>query len=100
MLRCAWCMKKLKSNSPVYGLSVQFAEGIDYSGVEGTIIQIRLNSRNTSVPIMVTAKASEAKNQGTDGVFAVCSEKCGQKMKDTVTKENNTFNGFMDITIN
>jgi hypothetical protein len=31
MLRCAWCMKKIKDNKLVFRLSVKFAEGVDYS---------------------------------------------------------------------
>jgi hypothetical protein len=100
MLRCAWCMKKINNNHPVFGLSVKFAKGIDYTESEGTIIQIGLHTRNTSVPMIVTAKDSEAKNQGTDGIFALCSEKCGEKMKDTVTKELLIFKEFKDISLN
>ncbi|MDC3425153.1 hypothetical protein NC797_11615 [Aquibacillus sp. 3ASR75-11] len=93
-------MKKIKDGKPVFGLSVKFAEGVDYSDSEGTIIQIGLNTRNTSVPMIVTARGSEAKNQGTDGIFALCSEKCGEKMKESVTKELKTFKEFKDISLN
>ncbi len=71
MLRCAWCMKKIKENDQVFGLSVKFAEGVDYSGSEGRMIHIPLSTRNTSVPMVVTTKESEAKTQGTDGIFAL-----------------------------
>jgi hypothetical protein len=75
-------------------------QGVDYSDSEGTIIQIGLNTRNTSVPMIVTARDSEAKNQGTDGIFALCSEKCGEKMKESVTNELTTFKEFKDISLN
>ncbi|MGF6952472.1 hypothetical protein QF028_004977 [Neobacillus sp. B4I6] len=99
MLRCAWCMKKISNNKPVFGLSVKFAEGIDYTESEGTIMQIGLRTRNTSVPMIVTARESEAKLQGTDGIFALCSEKCGKKMKDTLNKELAIFKEFKDIVL-
>ncbi len=99
MLRCAWCMKKIKDNNPVFGLSVKFVEGIDFSENEGTIIQVGLHTRNTSVPMIVTAEDSEAKRQGTDGIFALCSEKCGEKMKSTLAKELTTFKEFKDISL-
>jgi hypothetical protein len=99
MLRCAWCMKKISNNKPVFGLSVKFAEGIDYTESEGKIIQIGLRTRNTSVPMIVTARESEAKLKGTDGIFALCSEKCGKKMKDTLTTELEIFKEFKDIAI-
>ncbi|WP_307440142.1 hypothetical protein [Bacillus sp. V2I10] len=93
-------MKKIREDKPVFGLSVKFAEGVDFSNSEGTITQISLRTRNTSVPMIVTASNSEAKHQGTDGIFAICSERCGAKMKDTVTKELTTFKDFKDISLN
>lgn len=92
--------KKFKDHKPVFGLSVKFAEGADLSDIEGTITQIKLHIRNTSVPMIVTASDSEAKNQGTDGIFAICSERCGEKMKDAVTKELTMFKEFKDIFLN
>jgi len=99
MLRCAWCMKKISDNKPVFGLSVKFVEGIDYTESEGTIIQIGLRTRNTSVPMIVTASNSEAKLQGTDGIFAICSENCGKKMKNTLNKELEVFKEYKDIPL-
>ncbi|WP_236687161.1 hypothetical protein [Ornithinibacillus californiensis] len=93
-------MKKVKDNNPVFGLSVKFVEGLDYSDSEGKIIQLWLNTRNTSVPMIVTASDSEAKLQGTDGIFAICSEKCGGKMKQTLSKEITTFKETKDISLN
>ncbi|TDL64062.1 hypothetical protein E2R56_26540 [Rhodococcus qingshengii] len=99
MLRCAWCMKKISNNKPVFGLSVKFVEGLDYTESEGKIIQIGLRTRNTSVPLIITARESEAKLQGTDGIFALCSKNCGKKMKDTLTKEIEIFKEFKDIAL-
>lgn len=50
--------------------------------------------------MIVTASDSEAKNQGTDGIFAICSERCGEKMKDAVTKEFTMFKEFKNIFLN
>lgn len=99
MLRCAWCMKKIKGDQPVFGLSVKFAEGVDFLNSEGTITQIRLQTRNTSVPLIIAGRNSEAKNRGSDGIFAICSEKCGEKMKDTLTKELTLFEEFKEISL-
>jgi len=91
MLRCAWCMKKISDDKPVFALSAKFAEGVDYTADEGKIIQIGLRTRNTSVPMIVTGKESEAKLQGIDSVFSLCSEKCKKKMKETLSKELEVF---------
>jgi hypothetical protein len=80
-------MKKIGENRPVYGLHVKFAEGVNYNDEGGRITQIYLKSRNKSVPMIVTAANSEAKKSGQDGIFALCSEKCGAKMKETLKEE-------------
>ncbi|MBW8349493.1 hypothetical protein K0H71_08555 [Bacillus sp. IITD106] len=91
MFRCSWCMKKIPEDQSIYSISVKFNEGIDFSSNEGEIVQIYLNSRKTSVPMIVTTSDSEAKKHGQDGMFTVCSPKCGEKMKNALAKEINTF---------
>ncbi|MFD1387372.1 hypothetical protein ACFQ4Z_11170 [Oceanobacillus oncorhynchi subsp. oncorhynchi] len=91
MFRCAWCMKKIGENQPLTALNVKFAEGVDFKGKEGEIIQVYLSSRGTSVPMVVPTADSEAKKHGQDGLFTVCDDKCGQKMKNALSKEIDTF---------
>ncbi|MGP4074701.1 hypothetical protein [Halobacillus sp. K22] len=90
-------MKKIKENKEVFGLSAKFHEGVDYSDKEGTITQIWLDTRNTRVPMIVTSKDSEAKKEGADAMFALCSEKCGKKMKETLNKEISIIKDYKDI---
>lgn len=99
MLRCAWCMKKISNNKQVFALSVKFVEGEDYSESEGKIIQIGLRTRNTSVPMIVAGNESEAKLEGTDGIFALCSENCYKKMKETLSQELEVIKEFKDISL-
>ncbi|SDQ90685.1 hypothetical protein [Virgibacillus salinus] len=44
--------------------------------------------------MIVTTADSEAKKNGGDGLFAVCSEECGEKMQTTLAKEIDTFKSF------
>lgn len=89
-------MKKIGEDQPLHAIDVKFNEDIDYSDNEGEIIQVYLNSRKTSVPMIVTTADSEAKKNGQDGLFAVCSEKCGKKLKSSLAKEIDTFKAFSD----
>lgn len=93
MLRCSWCMKKIKEDKPCYGLNVKFASGVEFGEKDGRITSLYLNTRKTSVPLIVVADDSEAKRNGQDGIFAICSENCAIKMKETVTKELELFSG-------
>ena len=91
MLKCSWCMKKFKSGKPIYGQNVKFVEGKKITDSSGRIVHIHLESRNTSVPMLVPGKDSEADKQGIDGIFPICSEKCGEKMRDALSKEISTI---------
>ena len=92
-------MKKISDDKPVFALSAKFAEGVDYNQSEGRIIQIGLRTRNTSVPMIVTGVESDAKLQGIDGVFSLCSEKCKKKMKETLSNELEVFKEYKDISL-
>lgn len=97
MFKCAWCMKKIGDDEPLHAIDVKFSEGIDYSDKEGEIVQVYLNSRQTSVPMIVTTADSEAKKKGQDGLFTVCCRECGEKMKTALEKEIDMFKGFSDM---
>ena len=44
-------------------------------------------SEEKSFYMMVTGQGSEAKNEGKDAMFLVCSEACGKKLKNVLEKE-------------
>lgn len=97
MFRCAWCRRTIKENQPLFAISTKFAKGVDYSDKEGDIIEVYLNDLQTTVPMIVTTADSEAKKQGQDGMFTVCSQRCGKNLKSTLKKEVNTFKAFSDL---
>ncbi|WP_426451597.1 hypothetical protein ACP26L_05830 [Paenibacillus sp. S-38] len=86
-------MKKIGEDKPCYGLGVKFALGVDFEQKDGRIISLYLKTRNTSVPLIVVADDSEAKRNGQDGIFALCSENCAAKMKEIVARELELFSG-------
>ena len=98
MLNCSWCMKKFKNGKPIYGLNVKFVEGKRISDPDGRIIHIHLESRNTSVQMIVPGENSEADKQGIDGIFPICSEKCGDKMRKALSKEISTIQTVNNLT--
>lgn len=96
MLKCSWCMKKLKDDKPAYGLNVRFVEGKKIPEAAGRIIHLHLESRKTSVPIIIPGIGSEADKEGIDGIFPICSEKCGGKMRAALAKEIGTIQKVQD----
>ena len=79
--KCAWCQSHIDDHIEVFGLGAKLKSNVDLSEYESHCIQIGLASEEKSVYMMVTGQGSEAKNEGKDGMFLVCSEKCAKKLK-------------------
>ena len=85
--QCAWCATHINDHMEVFGFGARFKPDVDLSEFESHCIQIDLVSEEKPVYMMVTVQGSEAKNEGNDGMFLVCSETCGQKLKRVLEKE-------------
>ena len=85
--KCAWCQSHIDDHMEVFGFGAKLKSNVDLSEYESHCIQIGLGSEEKSVFAMVTAQDSEAKNDGKDVMFLVCSEKCGKKLKKVLEKE-------------
>ncbi|MGD9240208.1 MAG: hypothetical protein PVG69_09300, partial [Desulfobacterales bacterium] len=80
--KCAWCESHITEHMEVFGFGAKLMPNVDLSEYEGHCIQIGLVSEEKSVYMMVTGQGSEAKSDGKDGMFLVCSEACGKKLKN------------------
>jgi len=85
--QCAACGGHIDETSEVFGLGVKFKPDIDLAEFESHCIEIDLVSEKKSAYMMVTAQGSEAKDDGKDGMFLVCSEGCGRQLKQVLEKE-------------
>ena len=85
--KCAWCESHITEHMEFFGLGAKLMPDVDLSDYEGHCIQIGLVSEEKSVYMMVTGQGSEAKNEGKEGMFLVCSEACGKKLKNVLEKE-------------
>ena len=85
--KCTWCQSHITDHMEVLGLGAKLKPDVDLSEYESHCIQIGLVSEEKSVYMMVAAQGSEARNNGNDGMFLVCSEGCGKKLKSVLKKE-------------
>ena len=85
--RCAWCKSPIYEDMEVFGFGAKLRPDVDVSEYESHCIEIVLISEQKPVYMLVTAQGSEAKSEGKDGMFLVCSKRCGQKLKDVLEKE-------------
>ena len=85
--KCAWCQNQINDHMEVLGLGAKLNPDTDLSEYESHCIQIALVSEEKPVYMMVTAQGSEAKNDGNDCMFLICSDSCGKKLKSVLEKE-------------
>jgi hypothetical protein len=85
--KCTWCHSQITDHMEVLGLGAKLNPDVDLSAYESHCIQIGLVSDEKPVFMMVTVEGSEAKANGNDGMFLVCSEKCGKKLKSVLENE-------------
>jgi hypothetical protein len=93
--KCSFCEKKIRSGADVYGLGVKLKEGLEYPDGMGRMTAVHLPIRGKAFPCMATADNSQAKMEGWDLVFIVCSEKCGNELKIILEGEKGLFEEIM-----
>jgi hypothetical protein len=81
---CAWCQHPINDHMEVTALGAKLMPEVDLSEYASHCIEIGLISEEQPVYMMVTAQGSDAKTKGHDGLFLVCSEKCGKKLKQVL----------------
>ena len=85
--KCAWCQKQISDDMEVFGLGAKLKPNVDLSEYENHCIEIDLVSEEKPVYMMISAQGSQAKSEGKDCMFLVCSEGCGKKLKDVLEEE-------------
>ena len=85
--KCAWCQKQISDDIEVFGLGAKLKPNVDLSEYENHCIEIDLVSEEKPVYMMISAQGSQAKSEGKDCMFLVCSEGCGKKLKDVLEEE-------------
>ncbi len=84
---CAWCGKHIPDDTPVFAFGAKARQGVDLSEYEGRAIEITIVARSKRVPMMVTSADSEAKREGKDFMFMVCSEECAKEAKAALEED-------------
>ena len=85
--QCAWCQNPIHDEMEVFGFGAKLRPDVDLSEYESHCIEIGLASEGKPVCMMVTGEGSQAKDDGKDGMFLVCSEACGAALKSALEKE-------------
>ncbi len=84
---CAWCNRVIEKDADVYGLGARTRKGIRPPGREGTRVRIPLSHIDKTVSAIVPRRSQDAKSEGDDLLFTICSRKCGELLKRALLKE-------------
>ena len=95
--QCAGCQGNIQEYDDVFDVGVKLKPEIDLSEFESHCIQLGLVSEKKSVYMLVTATDSEAKHNGYDGLFLLCSEKCRNHFRHILAKEITAGTLFADV---
>ncbi|MDD3718775.1 MAG: hypothetical protein PHP28_08960 [Actinomycetota bacterium] len=93
--RCAYCEKEMRSGDEVFGLGVKLREELEYPGAIGRTTTVHLPVEGREIECMAAADASQAKAEGWDLIFMVCSEECGAALKALLEAEEGLFEKIM-----
>ena len=84
---CACCQGQITDETDIVDLGIQPQPGVDLSAYESHCIEIDLAAQKRPVRMMVTAAHSDAKKEGLDGLFLLCSPGCVDNFKQTLETE-------------
>jgi hypothetical protein len=85
---CAWCGEQIGEDAEVFAVGAKIKEGIDFvgDGIAGSpFLPVVIGGRLVSA--VVTAADSQAKIDGNDIMFMVCSQECAEALKLELEKE-------------
>jgi len=87
LTKCTWCKNYLTDEADAFGIGAKLIPDVDLADYETHCIEIVLGEEENAVYMLVTPEGSEAKNDGHDGMFLVCSKQCGNDLKAAMKEE-------------
>lgn len=98
---CFWCGTSV-SQKPVYALGGRFRQGVEHppDQDEGYLVQLAVSENTDSAEFrwmwaIVAGSQSEAKKHGKDLLFMLCSEECGEELREVLRAELESFDAIM-----
>ena len=84
---CAWCGKRISKDSEIFSLGAKVKAGVNLTKQEGGVIHLPLTQPRRTVLAIVPTPDSSAKKEGNDLLFAICSQECGQALKQALQQQ-------------
>jgi hypothetical protein len=87
MTTCCWCGLKIKDEGPIYAIGCKKRPEVDISKYESKVMPVKLSTLGRTIWSIVPPVDSDARMEGNDFMFTLCSEDCGDQLKETLDIE-------------
>lgn len=84
---CCWCDKRIGGNQEVLALGCKKRPSIDLSKYEGDIMPVTIATIGKTIWAIVPTEESDARRDGKNFMFTLCSDECGIELKETLGQE-------------
>ncbi|MDA3790067.1 MAG: hypothetical protein PF503_16420 [Desulfobacula sp.] len=84
---CCWCGLKIKDEGPLYSIGCKKRPEVNISKYEGKVMPVKILTSGKTVLSFVPPSGSDARKAGNDFMFALCSEDCGDQLKEALETE-------------
>lgn len=85
--KCTWCNKEIAEDSEVFSLGARGTPGLTDALKEDTAIRLTLILASRKVTAIIPSIDSQAKMEGNDILFTICSRSCGMALKEALDNE-------------
>ncbi len=96
MFSCAWCGKEIPDDVPRFAIGAKARDRKWLKGREGTMIEVALVLAGKTVSAGVAGRGSQARREGHDLGFMVCSRECGADLRAALQKEARLFQEILE----
>lgn len=88
---CAWCKKSIPEDDEVFGVGGTFPEKSDLKQKDGEKVTFDLKGADKDVSGFAPPFYSDARQEGQDVLFMLCSEECRDDLKEAFGKEKEEY---------
>jgi len=97
---CCWCDKRIGENQEILALGCKKRPGVDISKYEGGIMSVTIASIGKTIWAIVPSADSDARREGKDFMFTLCSDECGLGLKEALEQEKDIADILFSADLN
>ncbi len=87
MTTCSWCGLKIRSEGPIYAIGCKKRPEVDISKYESKVMPVKISTLGKTIWSIVPPADSDARKDGNDSMFTLCSEERGDQLKEALEIE-------------